>query len=168
MQLIAFIAGGELSCCCKKSLKIRAIPILFATWFDSGVIFVISYSFLMLILCDQLFILIPTVHWPICPSMLCFPFFSLALVVCSRHTHPQHFCSGCDQKKITSYRNFFRNLDFKNIVNFFNRTCWQIRFQQIFFCLLTVFLPYVYARCYSTLHFLPSLLSKITRDSLMV
>ena len=34
-----------------------------------------------------------------------------------------HFCSGCDQKKITPFRNFFRNLNFKNIVNFFKRTC---------------------------------------------
>ena len=50
------------SCCCLKILKIRAIPILFATGFNSGAIFVILYSFLMLILCDQLFILITTVH----------------------------------------------------------------------------------------------------------
>ena len=31
--------------------------------------------------------------------------------------------SGCDKKKITLYRNFFRNLNFKNTVNFFKRTC---------------------------------------------
>ena len=31
---------------------------------------------------------------------------------------------GCDKKKITLYRNFFRNLNFKNTVNFFKRTCW--------------------------------------------
>ena len=37
-----------------------------------------------------------------------------------------------------------------------------------FLFLLTVFLPFVYTRCYSTLHFLPFLLSKIVRDSLMV
>ena len=37
-------------------------PHLIATGFDGGVILVILYSFLMLILCDQLFILITTVH----------------------------------------------------------------------------------------------------------
>ena len=76
--------------------------------FDSGVIFVILYSFLMLILSDQLFVLITTVHrcflskknlpgyWPFCP---CFAFSSF-LFTCSylwyapRHTHAQHFCSG--------------------------------------------------------------------------
>ena len=31
--------------------------------------------------------------------------------------------SGCGQKKITLYRNFFRNLNFKNIVIFFKRAC---------------------------------------------
>ena len=35
--------------------------------------------------------------------------------------------SGCVQGKITLYRNFFRNLNFKNIVIFFKRTCWKKR-----------------------------------------
>ena len=60
--------------------------------------------------------------------MLCFLFFSfhlLLLVVCSASYTRSTFLlrSFCDQKKITSSRNFFRNLNFKNIVNFFNRTC---------------------------------------------
>ena len=40
--------------------------------------------------------------------------------------HAQHSCSGCDQKKITPYRKFFRNLNFKNIVNFYKRKCCDI------------------------------------------
>ena len=113
--------------------------------FDSGVISGISYRFLMLILCDQLFILITTVHhcflskknlvslpghWPFCP---CFAFSSFHLLlwyVPPRHTHTQHFCSGCDLKKITPYRKFFRNLNFKNIVNFLKRTCCHFYLKQ--------------------------------------
>ena len=34
--------------------------------------------------------------------------------------------SDCAQKKITVYRNFFRNLNFKNIVIFFKKTCWLL------------------------------------------
>ena len=61
---IAFLAGEIASrqLAVAKSLKIRAIPIFFATGFDSGVVFVTLYSFLMLILCDQLLILITTFH----------------------------------------------------------------------------------------------------------
>ena len=81
--LLSFQESNSLAVA-KKSLKIRAIPILFATGFNSGVIFVILYSFLMLVLCDQLFILITTAHrcflskknlpgyWPFWP---CFAFF---------------------------------------------------------------------------------------------
>ena len=35
------------------------------------------------------------------------------------------------RKKITLYCNFFRNLDFKNIVNFFKRTCWTTKLQAV-------------------------------------
>ena len=64
-----------------------------------------------------------------CP---CFAFSSFHLVcscgmllVILPYAHAQHFCSGCDQKKITPHRNFFRNLNFKNIVNVFKRTYWK-------------------------------------------
>ena len=58
----------------------------------------------------------------------CFAFssFHLLLWYARHHTHAQHFFSGCDQKKITPYRKFFRNLNFKNIVNFYKRTCCDI------------------------------------------
>ena len=58
--------------------------------FDIGVIFATLYSFLMLILCDQLFIFITTVHrcflpkkylrgyWPFCP---CFAFSSFRRIL---------------------------------------------------------------------------------------
>ena len=133
IQLIAFLAGEFAShqLVLAKSLKIRAIPIFFDTGFDSGVIFVILYSFLMLILCDQLLTLITTLHhcflskenlpmasyWAFCPCFLLF--FSPALVVCSASCA----CSTFLLKKVTPYRNFFKNLNFKNIVNFFKRTC---------------------------------------------
>ena len=108
-------------------LKIRAIPIFFAAGFDSGVVFVILYSFLMLILCDQLLILITTFYhcflskenlpgyWPFCQ---CFSSFHPLLSYAPRHAHTQHSWSGCDQKKITPYRNSFKSLNFKSIVNF--------------------------------------------------
>ena len=75
-----------------KILKIWAIPVFFATGFDSGLVFVIFYSLLILVLCDQLLILIIIFHscflskekllgfWPSYPW---FFFFLLALVVCS-------------------------------------------------------------------------------------
>ena len=40
--------------------------------------------------------------------------------------------SGCVRKKITLYRNFFRNLNFKNIANFFKRTCCHLNHLFIF------------------------------------
>ena len=95
-------------------------------WFNSGVIFVILYSFLMLILCDLLFFPITTVHRCFLSHKKNLPGyrpFCLFLWYAPRHMHAQHFCLGCDQKKITPYLNFFRNLNFKNIVNFFKRTC---------------------------------------------
>ena len=83
--------------------------------FNSGAIFVILYSFLMLILCDQLFILITTVHrcflskknlanlpgyWPICPC-LAFSYFHLLLWYAPpRHTHAQHFAQVVIRKKL--------------------------------------------------------------------
>ena len=118
--------------------------------FDIGVIFVTLYSFLMLILWDQLFIFITTVHcyflskknlpgyWPFCPS-LAFSSFHLFLWYAPRHMHARHFCSGCDKKKVIPQRNFFRNLNFKNIVIFFKRTCWNTlsMFDKIVFVGLT-------------------------------
>ena len=53
----------------------------------------------------------------------CF-FFSSSSLLSTRATRQcADASSGCDKKKITLYRNFFRNLNFKNIVNFFKRIC---------------------------------------------
>ena len=133
MQLIAFLAGKIAShqLAVAKSLKILAIPIFFATGFDSGVVFVTLYSFLMLILCDQLLILITTFHrcflskenlpgnWPFCPYFVFSSFPPPLSYTPPVHANAQHSCSDCDQKKVTPYRNFFRHLNFKNIVKFF-------------------------------------------------
>ena len=43
------------------------------------------------------------------------------------YQHVLRVRSGCDKKKITLHRYFFRNLNFKNIVNFFKKTCWSER-----------------------------------------
>ena len=59
-------------------------------------------------------------------QLSCF-FFSSSSRLSTRATHQCAYASSaCDQKKITLYRNFFRNLNFNNIVNFFKRTCWLI------------------------------------------
>ena len=99
----------------RESLKIRAISILFSIGFDSGVIFVILRNFLMLILCDQLFILITTVHrcflfkknlpgyWPFCP---CFAFSSFHLLVLQLLWYARviRTLNIFAQKRITPYR----------------------------------------------------------------
>ena len=121
MQQIGFLVGNELSYLlpvAKKKLGSPSNPHLIChSGFDSGVIFVtLLYSFLMLILCDQLFIFITTVHRyflsnknlpgysSFCP---CLAFSCFLLWYVLRHTHAQHFRPGCDQKKITPCRNFF-------------------------------------------------------------
>ena len=47
--------------------------------------------------------------------------------------------SGCVRKKITLYRNFFRNLNFKNIANFFKRTCCHLNHLFIFLYSIVMF-----------------------------
>ena len=104
--------------------------------FESVVIFVTLYSFLMHILCDQLFIPIAvfslrktylttdlSVHALL---SLLYSFHLLLLVVCFASYARSTFLlrSFCDQKKITPYRIFFRNLSFNNVVNFFKRAGW--------------------------------------------
>ena len=46
----------------------------------------------------------------------CFFFSSSALLSTRARRQCAYASSGCDQEKITLYRNFFRNLNFKNIV----------------------------------------------------
>ena len=57
----------------------------------------------------------------------CF-FFSSSSLLSTRATRQCAYASsGCDKQKITLYRKFFRNLDFKNIVNFLKRTCYRFK-----------------------------------------
>ena len=87
--------------------------LIYQSGLDSGVISVTLYSFLMLILCDQLFILITY-----CPSLFsvwekpnwlltflsiylfmpCLSSFHMLLWYAPRHTHTQNFCSGIRKK----------------------------------------------------------------------
>ena len=46
---------------------------------------------------------------------------------------------GCVQKNITLYHNFFRNLNFKNIVNFFKGTCCHLNHLFIFLSSIVMF-----------------------------
>ena len=54
------------------------------------------------------------------PSMFNYRVSSSHHLLCYQHV--QRVRSGCDKKKITLHRYFFRNLNFKNIVNFFKKT----------------------------------------------
>ena len=53
----------------------------------------------------------------------CFFFSSSCLLSARAARQYAYASSGCYKKKITLYRKFFRNLNFKNIVIFFKRTC---------------------------------------------
>ena len=66
-----------------------------------------------------------TRYWPFCPSIC--PCLACLLFTCScgmltSYAHSKLLLRY--QKKITPYRNFFGNLNFKNLVIFFKRTCW--------------------------------------------
>ena len=66
----------------------------------------------------------PTLYsWKCCSYVL----YAVSMAIWSPFSGAPRQCayasSGCVQKKITLYHNFFRNLNFKNIVIFFKRAC---------------------------------------------
>ena len=81
----------------------------------------------------QMFFGLFKISWHDCPSKnsyqfnvqpSCFLFSSSSLLLTRATRQCAYASSGRDKKKITLYRNIFRNLNFKNILNFFKRTCY--------------------------------------------
>ena len=81
-----------------------------------------SYIYLPIPVC------VPSPSYLQCSTIMYF--FSSSTLLSTRQC--AYASSGCDKKKITLYRNFFRNLNFKNTVNFFKRTCWDLMLAEVF------------------------------------
>ena len=106
-------------------------------WFSllsTAISYLSSMPELATLLMTYIYIYLPIPVYVPSPSYLqnvqpsCF-FFSSSSLLSTRATRQCAYASsGCDQKKITLYRNFFRNLNFKNIVNFLKRTCISYSF----------------------------------------
>ena len=115
----------------------------------------------MLIFCDKLFILITTVHrcflskkklpgyWPFCPCLLftCFYRQTCSCGMLASYARST-FLLRLWSEKTTPYRNFLRNLNFKNIVNFFKRTCWYIYICSIMYVIILYIYIYIHIYIY--------------------